>query len=98
MAQPRAISVCCSTSEGDRAGAEACFRRAAQRGDPHGVFNLAVFLEEPGDQIEALRAYERVEQLGDPETAEKAHAAVDDLRRRVQRPTAARERGGPDDS
>ena len=84
--------------QGDWAAAEACFRRAAQRGDPHGAFNLAVFLEAHGDQLEALSAYERAAQLGDPETAEKARAAVDDLRRRAERPIAAREGGGPDDA
>ena len=80
--------------QGDLAAAEACFRRADQRRDPHGAFNLAVFLEEHGDQIEALSAYERAAQLSDPETAENARAAADDLRRRVERPTAAREGGG----
>ena len=81
--------------QGDWAAAEACFRRAGQRGDAHGAFNLAVFLEEHGDRIEALSAYDRAAQLGDPETAESARAAADDLRRRVERPTAAREGGDP---
>jgi peptidoglycan hydrolase-like protein with peptidoglycan-binding domain len=84
--------------QGDWAAAEACFQRADQRGDPHGAFNLAVVLEEHGDQIAALSAYERAAQLGDPETAEKVRAAADDLGRRVERPTAARKGGGPDDS
>jgi peptidoglycan hydrolase-like protein with peptidoglycan-binding domain len=77
--------------QGDWAAAEACFRRADQRGDPHGAFNLAVFLEEHGDQIEALRAYERVAQFGDPGMAEKAGAAAQELRLRIERSTAAPE-------
>jgi hypothetical protein len=92
------LGVLLLVEQGDRAGAGECFRRADQRGLPAGAFNLAVVLEEEGDQIEALRAYERAAQLGDPETAELARSAVHDLRRRIERSSAARKGGGPDDS
>ena len=47
---------------GDRTAAEASYRRVDQRGDANSTFNLAI-LEEQGDHIGALRAYQRAEHM-----------------------------------
>jgi peptidoglycan hydrolase-like protein with peptidoglycan-binding domain len=44
--------------------AERAFRRADQRGDPNGAFNLGVALEQRGDLAGAVAAYRRADQRG----------------------------------
>ena len=66
---PRPTSACCSNTKADHAAAEAAYRRAEQRGDPHGAFNLALLLGEQQDHAGALRAYQRADQLGHPAAA-----------------------------
>ena len=46
---------------GDLVGAEEAFRRADQRGDAAGAFNLGVVLERKGDLAGAQAAYHRAD-------------------------------------
>jgi peptidoglycan hydrolase-like protein with peptidoglycan-binding domain/tetratricopeptide (TPR) repeat protein len=79
---------------GDRTGALATFARAARRGDSAGAFNLAVLLEEQGDRVAAMRVYERAARLGDGAAAERARAAVGELRSQLANHAGMREGGG----
>ncbi|MGH2892125.1 MAG: hypothetical protein ACRDPM_02485, partial [Solirubrobacteraceae bacterium] len=61
-------------------GAEAAYRRADERGDTNGAFNLGVLLEERSDLAGAEMAYRRAGERGDAEVAKTARAALLDLR------------------
>ena len=50
--------------------------------------NLAVLLQEAGNPIGALRAYERASQLGDAQVSDMARAAAQELKTQL-RPTAS---------
>ncbi len=69
--------------EGDREGAKAAYRRADRRGDAGAAYHLGRLLEQEGDREGAKAAYERADgragELGPPEVAELAHAALRDL-------------------
>jgi tetratricopeptide (TPR) repeat protein len=64
---------------GDLSAAEAAYRRADQRGDANGSFNLGLLLEERGDLGGAIAAYERADQRGSSELATLARLAARDL-------------------
>jgi peptidoglycan hydrolase-like protein with peptidoglycan-binding domain/tetratricopeptide (TPR) repeat protein len=64
----------------DRAGAKAAYERADQRGYAAGACNLGLLLQQEGDRVGALRAFERAGELGPPEVAELAYAAMRELR------------------
>jgi TPR repeat protein len=61
------------------AGAEAAYRRADQRGDATGAFNLGSLLERH-DPAAAEAAYRRAAERGHPELADMAQAALSHLR------------------
>jgi Flp pilus assembly protein TadD len=61
---------------GDLAGAEAAYRRADQRGDATGAFNLGGLLADQGNVDEAEAAYRRAYERGHPELADQARAAL----------------------
>ncbi|MFZ0376463.1 MAG: peptidoglycan-binding protein [Solirubrobacteraceae bacterium] len=66
--------------QSDRAGAKAAYERADQRGYAAGACNLGLLLQQEGDHVGALRAFERAGELGPPEVAELAYAAMRELR------------------
>ena len=66
--------------QSDRAGAKAAYERADQRGYAAGACNLGLLLQQEGDRVGALRAFERAGELGPPEVAELAYAAMRELR------------------
>ena len=80
--------------QGDSKAAEECYRRADERGDAHGAFNLAALLEETGDHVGALRAYRRASRRGNPEIAEMARTAAADLSRLTTSPATPGPNGG----
>ncbi|MFZ0089866.1 MAG: tetratricopeptide repeat protein, partial [Solirubrobacteraceae bacterium] len=61
--------------QGDWTAAAAAYRRADQRGDAIGAFNLAVALEERGDITAAVAAYQRADQLGHAQGADEWEGA-----------------------
>ncbi|MGP0036252.1 MAG: peptidoglycan-binding protein [Solirubrobacteraceae bacterium] len=66
--------------QSDRTGAKAAYERADQRGYAAGACNLGLLLQQEGDRVGALRAFERAGELGPPEVAELAYAAMRELR------------------
>ena len=70
---------------GGDAGAEAAFRRAAERGVAKGAYNLGLLLERAGDVEGAEAAYTRAAMSSDEHAAESAAAALRVLAER--RPT-----------
>ncbi len=68
----------------DPASAEAAYRRADQQGDANGAFNLGMLLEEQGNPAGAEAAYRRADQRGEAEVAQRARAALLNLRRRAE--------------
>ena len=79
---------------GASAVAEAAYRRADQRGDATGAFNLGVLLEERGALADADEAYSRAGDRGNDEVASVAHAALLELRARLQETGAGRAPAG----
>jgi hypothetical protein len=79
--------------QGDLAGARAAYRRAGERGDANGSFNLGVLLEEQGDLAGAKAAYARAGERDQTEVANMARAALLELRRGMQSPSAGGEGG-----
>jgi peptidoglycan hydrolase-like protein with peptidoglycan-binding domain/tetratricopeptide (TPR) repeat protein len=65
--------------EGERERAKAAFRRAEERGESAATLRLGRLLEEEGDREGARRAFQRAGQVGPPEVAEFAHAALREL-------------------
>jgi peptidoglycan hydrolase-like protein with peptidoglycan-binding domain/tetratricopeptide (TPR) repeat protein len=66
--------------QSDRAGAKAAYERADQRGYAAGACSLGLLLQQEGDHVGALRAFERAGELGPPEVADLAYAAMRELR------------------
>jgi tetratricopeptide (TPR) repeat protein len=66
--------------QGDLDGALDAYRRADERGDANGSFNLGLLLAGRGDLTGAQDAYRRATERGDPEVAERANAALAELR------------------
>jgi TPR repeat protein len=62
------------------AEAEAAYRRADQRGDATGAFNLGVLLHERGLLADADAAYCRAQERGNPDIAQFARFALLELR------------------
>jgi peptidoglycan hydrolase-like protein with peptidoglycan-binding domain/tetratricopeptide (TPR) repeat protein len=65
--------------QSDRAGAKAAYERADQRGYAAGACNLALLLKQEGDRAGALRYFKRAGELGPPDVAELAYAALQEL-------------------
>jgi Flp pilus assembly protein TadD len=64
---------------GNVAGAEQAYRRAVERGEAIGAFNLGVLLHEHGDLAGAEAAYRRADLCGQAKVGQMARAALLDL-------------------
>jgi TPR repeat protein len=67
---------------GDVDGAVAAYRRADERGDATSAFNLGALLANRGDLAGAAATYERASARDDPEVAQIARVALEELRHR----------------
>ena len=66
--------------QGDLDGALSAYRRADQRGDANGSFNLGLLLAGRGDLSGAQDAYRRATERGDSDVVERARSALAELR------------------
>jgi hypothetical protein len=64
-----ALASCSYCNAGSRTGAEATYRRAAERDDPSGAFNLGGLLAETNDLRGAAAAYAVADELSHPSGA-----------------------------